>query len=162
MDSSRTKEQLLAELMRMQKNIEERLEAQEGFISQFQMLIQNDGLFSQVIDSLPYPVAIFEQNGIVQMANKALMRQANIRPSDIAEQKIKLLNRVTDENYEVFEAVEDVFVGETTVLKNLVYPLELFCRDASRAEQDAYQSAVFFPIPDHGGRARFGAVMLMK
>lgn len=162
MDGSRTKEQLLADLMRMQKDIEERLEAQAGFISQFYMLIQNHGLFSQAIDGLPFPVAIFEQNGVVQIANKALMRQANIRANDVEEQKIKLLNRVTDENYEVFEAVEDVFVGETTVVKNLVFPLELFCRDELQADQDAYHSAIFFPIPDSGGQIRFGAVVLMN
>lgn len=159
MNESGIREQHIADLLRLQKDMEETMEAQAGFISQFQALIQNHGLLSQIIDSLPFPVAIFGRNGVVHMANKILMHEAGIGENDVAEQKIKLLNRVTDENYEVFEAAEDVFVGETTVVKNLVFPLELFARDERQTEPDAYQNAIFFPIPEGGG---LGAVMLMK
>jgi len=161
LDVVKTKEQLLNELIRMQKDIEKKVEAQERCINRFQLLAQNDGLFSQVIDNLPYPVAIFERSGVVRMANDTLIRQAKIRANDISEGKINLLNRVTDENYTVFEAAEDVFIGETTMLKNLVFPLALFHRDEAHKEQDAYQNAVFFPVPGSDG-IKYGAVMLMK
>ncbi len=162
MNESGAREQHIAELLRLHKDIEETLEARQGFVGCFQALMQSSGLFSQVVDNLPFPVAIFAQSGVVNMANKVLMRQAGIGERDIAEEKIKLLNRVTDENYEVFEAVEDVFVGETTVLRNLIFPLELFSRDERQTEQDTYHSAIFFPITGSDGSVRLGAVMLMN
>lgn len=161
MDGIETKEQLLNELIRMQKDIEERVEAQERYISRFQLLVQNDGLFSQVIDNLPYPVAIFEQSGVVRVANSILMKQAKIGANGLAQGTVNLLDRVTDENYAVFEAVEDIFLGDTTAVKDLVFPLTLFCKDMSGTESDPYHLAVFFPVPGSNG-IRYGAVMLLK
>jgi len=55
----KTKEQLLEELSEVQKMLEERTETQGQMIRKFQMLMVNEGLFSQVIDFFPYPIAIF-------------------------------------------------------------------------------------------------------
>ena len=162
LDGGKTKEQLLEELSRMQKEIEERVEEQERFIEHFRLLVQNDGLFSQVIDNLPYPVAIFQRSGVVCMANKVLMSEAGIGADDIPAGKINLFDRVTDENYTVLDAAEDVFLGETTVLGGLVSPLALFCRDDTRTVPDDYRRAVFFPVVGCGGRISHGAVTLMK
>jgi len=163
LDGIKTKAQLLDELIRMQKDIEEKVEAQQRFISRFQLLVQNDGLFSQLIDNLPYPVAIFKQGGMVCMANKALISEAEISEEDISSGKINFLNRITDENYTVLDAAEDVFLGETTLLKNLVSPLTLFCQDESRsAALNTYQNAVFFPVRTDDRPITHGVVMLTK
>lgn len=161
MGDGKTKEQLLAELIQMHRDIEKKMEAQDRFIGRFQLLIQNEGLFSQVIGSLPFPVAIFERSGIVRMANNLLMAEANMKAHDLSQGKINLLDRVTDENYGVFEAAEDVFAGETMVVKNLADPLVLFCMAADGRKKDPYHTAVFFPVPDGDG-IRYGAVMLMQ
>ncbi len=162
MESGKTREQLLQELLRMQKDIEERVEAQERFIRRFQMLIQNDGLFSQVLHNLPLPVAIFDRDGVLCTANNALTQEAGIAPGDITSGKLSFLDRVTDENDTVLDAVEDVFTGKTIVLRRLRSPLAMFCRDDSRAVSDAYQSAVFFPVTGSDGSVALGAVVLMK
>ena len=96
------------------------------------------------------------------MANKVLMRQAWIMAGDIAAGRINLFDRITDENYGVLDAAEDVFLGDTTLLSGLISPLALFCRDDARTVSGAYRSAVFFPIVGCGGRISHGAAMLMK
>lgn len=161
MESGKTKEDLLHELIRTQKDIEKRVEAQERFIRGFQLLVQREGLFSQAIDNLPFPVAIFGQSGVVRMANGILMKQAKIGTNELSQGKINLLDRVTDENYAVFEAVEGAFWGNTTMVKDLMFPLTLFRRDTSGEGPDPYHTAVFFPVPGSGG-IQYGAVMLMK
>lgn len=161
MDNDRTKEALLHELIRMQRDVQEKVESHERFISRFQLLVQHEGLFSQVIDNLPFPVAIFAYTGVVRMANNLLMKLAGIKAAELLEGKLNLLDRVTDENYGVFEAAEDVFAGETTVVKDLVLPLALFCRAEFSVQDDPYHTAVFFPVPDKEG-TRNGAVMLME
>jgi hypothetical protein len=162
MEGKKTKEQLLNELIEMQKFIEQKVEDQDRFINRFQMLIQNEGLFSQVIDNLPYPIAIFDHSGILRMANKALLIEANISTDEISEGRINLFNRITNENYPVLEAGEDVFLGETTVLKNLVESLSLFSRGENCAPSANFQTAVFFPVVESSGRISHGAVMFMK
>lgn len=162
MDRGKAKEQLLEELIRMQKDIKEKVEAQERFISRLQLLIQMEGLFSQVIENLPYPVAIFKQDGILCMANNRMMKETGLEADEILMGKINFLNRVTNENDAILEAVEDVFLGETIMLQQLSYPLALFCRSADREVSDIYQSAVLFPVTDRSDHIVFGAVMLMK
>ncbi|KUG03358.1 hypothetical protein ASZ90_019244 [hydrocarbon metagenome] len=162
MEEKKTKEQLLKEMIEMQKFIEQKVEDQDRFINRFQALVQKEGLFSQVIDNLPHPIAIFDHSGVLTMANKTLLKEANISLSDIPAGRINLLNRITNENYPVLEAVEDVFLGETTVLKNLHEPLSLFSRDDSYTASANFQSAVFFPVVESSGRIFHGAVLLMK
>jgi hypothetical protein len=163
MSEKKAKEQLLKELLQMKKTIEQKLEEQDSLIKQFQQLNQIDGLFSQVIGNFPYPIAIFEHSGVLTMANRVMLQKANIRPDDVQAGRINFLSRITNENFAVFEAVEDIFLGETTLLKNLVEPLSMFTRDDSVPDySDCYQSAVFFPVAENNDSISHGAVMLMK
>lgn len=161
MDGGKTKEMLLHELIRMQKDIERKVEAQERFIARFQLLVQYDGLFSQIMDSLPFPVAIFELSGVVRMANHMLMEQAKLNTAVLSQGNVNLLDRVTDENYGVFEAAENTHLGETTLVKNMATPLSLFSADQTEDFSDPYHTAIFFPVADDGD-IRYGAVMLME
>lgn len=122
----------------------------------------DSSLFTQVIGKMPYPVAVFKHNGVLSMANQVLMKEAGIDKADISAGKINFLGRVTDENYAVLEAAADTFLGESTMLSRLSYPLGLFCADDNRTVAEAYHSAVFFPITSSDGHIPFGAVMLMK
>lgn len=125
--------------------------------------LQNEELFSRVIGNFPYPIAIFERSGVLTMANLALMQKSDISPDDVQAGRINFLGRITNENFAVLEAAEDVFLGETTLLKNLAEPLSMFVRDDSVPDHsDSYQSAVFFPVVESSGRIAHGAVMLMK
>lgn len=78
----KTKEQLLEELSEVQKMLEERTEAQGQMIKKFQTLIAHEGLFSQVIDFFPYPIAIFTPDYTLTLVNKAFE----------AERKTQVLN----------------------------------------------------------------------
>ena len=128
-------------------------------ISRIELVMQNSTLFSQGIVNLPFPVALFEKSGTVVLANRLLLWQAGIIKSDIEGRKINLLDCVTDGNHSVFKAVEDVFLGDTTVVKNLVSPLSLFSKNIPRDETALYYTAVFLPIPCSNG-IRYGVVML--
>lgn len=163
MSEKKTREQLLKDLIQKQKNIEDKVKAQASLIKSFQLLIQNEGLSSQVIENFPYPIAIFERSGVLIMANYALLQRANMRFDDVQAGRINFLNRICNENFAVLEAVEDIFLGETTLLKNLVEPLSMFARDNSVPDHsDCYESAVFFPVVDKSGSISHGAIMLMN
>lgn len=163
MSEKKTKEQLLEELIQMQKHIEKKVKVQDNLIKSMQLLIQNEGLYSQVIGKLPFPIAIFERSGLLIMANHILLQRANIRPDDVQTGKINFLSRITNENFAVLEAVEDIFLGETTLLKNLVEPLSMFVRDDFVPNHsDGYESAVFFPVVESNDHISHGAMMLMK
>lgn len=161
MEGGKTKEQLLQELIRLHREMEKRMETQERFVSEFQFLVWREGLLSKSIDSLPFPLAVFERSGVVLAASGLLAKLAGIRENDLAVRKVNLLDRVTNENYGIFEAAEDVFAGETTLVENLNLPLGLFCGDETFSVPDPYRTAVFFPVHGAGG-ARCGAVVLMR
>ena len=65
----KTKEQLLEELSEVQKMLDEKTETQVHMIKKFQMLITNDGIYSQIIDLFPYPIAIFTPQFTLAMVN---------------------------------------------------------------------------------------------
>jgi PAS domain-containing protein len=73
------KEQLLEELAEVQKMLEEKTEIQGHMIRKFQLLIENEGLFSQIIDFFPYPIAIFTPQHTLTMVNKAFAAETKMR-----------------------------------------------------------------------------------
>ncbi len=160
MESGKTREQRLEECIRLQKDIADGVDTRECFIRRFQLLAGDYCLLSRLIDHLPYPAAVFRRSGVLCLANRALIKEAGMNAAEIASGKINFLDRVTDENYAVFEAAEDVFLGEATIIRSLVSPLALFCRDDAVRVPDLYQSAFFFPIGS--GEIPCGVVMLMK
>lgn len=163
MQEKKTKEQLLKELMEMQKEIEERVEEQDELIRKFQLLTQHEGLFSQVISNFPYPIAIFERSGALTMANQAMLQKACIRLGDIGAKRINLLNRAAAANASMLNTAETVFFGETTLIQSLVEPLSVFAgEDSVPDHSDGYQRAVFFPVFTSNGNVTHGVVMLMK
>ncbi len=161
LNGDKTKEQLLEELIRTQKNLEKRVEAQERFIRKFTLLTQSEGLLSEVLENLPYPVAIFEPGGRLHRVNHAMLREADLEPGEISMGRINFLNRVTTVNYAIIDATEDVFIGKTTLLRSLSRPLEMFCRCDDSVVSDAYTSAILFPVADIDGHISFGTIMLM-
>lgn len=120
------------------------------------------GLFSQVIDDFPYPIVLFSQSGNLIMANKMLLKEAKIGLSDISTGKINMISRITTENYPILEAIEDIFLGETTVLSNLVNLFSIFASDDDLISEAGYQSAIFFPITHGSGHITYGGAMFMK
>lgn len=146
----------------MQRDMEETLGTQERFIASFQLLAREDGGIAALINGLLCPLAVFKRDGVLCMANQALLKETDLQTDEIAAGKVNLLNRVTDENVAILEAVEHVFSGRTTYLKQLSRPLELFCRNENHIVPDALRNALVFPLPDGEGRIQLGVIMLMR
>lgn len=154
--------QHFAELVSMQKDIENELVVQAKFIRQVQSLMQNESDDFSVVDQFSCPIAVFARRGVIYKANRTLIEKTDLSRDEITTGKISFLDRITNENFALAEAVEGVFYGKTALLSRLSYPLELFCKSWSYQVPDDYHSALLFPIPDSEGRVPFGIVMLMR
>lgn len=161
MGENKTKEQLLMEMIESQKMLEEKVETQNRMIRKFQTLLQNEGLFSQVIQYFPYPIAVFTRDGVLNTANQKFLAETNRSLKDVAEGKINMHDRLTTENYEILEAVQDIFSGETKLLKNLSDPLSMFVRDDEEKSPANFGGAIFFPLVEDNGQIAYGVVMFI-
>ena len=162
MNGNKTKEQLLMELIEVQDKLGEKVETQDRMIQKFQMLVRNEGLFTQVIHYFPYPIALFTEDGKLKMANQAFFDETKRDPIEVSEGKINILTRLTTENYEILETIHEVFSGETKLLKNLVDPLSMFVKDNGDIPPANYGSAIFFPLVEGDGQIAYGVAMFMK
>lgn len=151
-----------AELVSMQKDIENELVVQAKFIRQIQSLMQNESDHLSVINHFPCPVAVFTRGGVIYKANRTLIEKTDLSKNEIPTGKISFLDRITNENFALAEAVEGVFYGKTALLSRLSYPLELFCKSWSYQVPDGYHSALLFPLQDSEVSIPFGVVILMK
>lgn len=156
--------QPLEELTEMFKTLQEKEKIQDCLIRNFQKLIRNEGLSSSVIMSFPYPLAVFWQNGDLVFVNSAFSKETELYAVDLSENKHSILNRITDANFRILNAVENVFMGETTFLTGLSDPLAIFISEKSSKIKSSsnYQDAVFFPIIEDSGQTTHGAVIFMK
>ena len=113
----KTKEQLLEELSEVQKMLEERTETQGQMIRKFQMLMVNEGLFSQVIDFFPYPMAIFTPQYTLAVVNKAFMAETETPAKNLEKGDIRIL-QYKIEDAQLAVAVSRVFAGDTILLED--------------------------------------------
>jgi hypothetical protein len=162
MSENKTKEQLLLELIESQEKLGAKIAKQDQMIQKFQMLIKNEGLFTQVIHFFPYPIALFTEDGKLKMANQAFFTETKRNPTDVSEGKLNIIDRLTTENYEILEAVHDIFSGEMKLLDNLVQPLSMFVKDDDDVYPTNYGNAIFFPLIDGDEQIAYGVVMFMK
>jgi len=151
----------LEELTEMLNALREKEKIQDNMIKKFQELTRNEGLSSSAIKSFPYPLAVFWQNGDLTLVNSAFTKETGLSAADLQEGKHSILNRITDENFRILDAVEDVFTGETSFLTGLSYPLTMFLSEMSGRKKSSlnYRSAIFFPIMEDAGRITHGAVI---
>lgn len=125
--------------------------------------IFDESMLYQVIDHLPYPVAIFERSGFLVAANREMMKLACLKKEDFVRKRVNFLDRIPADQEKLREAVADVFAGETTMVREVSEPLSIFHgSNASEARNSSYRSAVLFPVFIHDGFVSHGAAMLMK
>ena len=123
-----------AELVSMQKYIENELVVQAEFIRRVQSLMQNEHDHLSVIDCFPCPVAVFARvGGVIHKANRTLIEKTDLSRDEMPTGKISFLDRITNENFTLAEAVEGVFYGKTAHSSSLcriakdVFPLASLC-----------------------------------
>src|SRR5690554_5186986 len=107
-----TKDQLLKELIEVQKMLEERTETQGHMIRKFQMLIKNEGLFSQIINFFPYPLAIFTPQYTLVMTNKAFEAETKSL-SMYPEKGAARIHKHKINDIQLAAAITGVFDGNT-------------------------------------------------
>lgn len=158
----KTKKQLLEELAEVQKMLEEKTEAHGHMIRKFQMLIENEGLFSQIIDFLPYPLAIFTPQYILAMTNKAFAEETKTRFRDLEKGAVRILEYKIDD-MRLAAAVRKVFAGDTFFLEDLKHPFSMFSGIApsSAPQLDCFHKAVIFPVSADNAKVTHGVIVFM-
>jgi AraC family transcriptional regulator len=158
----KTKEQLLEELAEVQKMLEKKTETQGHMIRKFQMLIANDGLFSQIVDFFPYPIVIFTPQYTLAMVNKAFAAEIKMRFMNLGKGAVRILQHKIND-MQLAAAVTGVFAGDTFFLENLKNPFSMFSGITQQraAEPDRFNKAVIFPVTADDAEITYGVIVFM-
>lgn len=157
-----TKEQLLKELIEVQKMLEKRTEAQGHLIRKFQMLMTNEWLFSQIIDFFPYPLAIFTPQYTLVMTNKAFEAETKMRVMYPEKGAVRIhKHKIND--IQLAAAITGVFDGNTCFLNELKTPFSMFSgiKQQSAAELNRFNRVVVFPVPADNAKITHGVILFM-
>jgi hypothetical protein len=163
----KTKEQLSEDLAGIQKMPEEKPGIQGQMIRKFQGLIANNGLFSQIIDFLPYPIAIFTPQYTLAIMNKAFAAETkrlveNSGKENPGKEGARILKyKINDTQLAV--AITRIFAGDTFFLENLKNPFSMFFENTGQSAQQTsrFNKAVVFPVPANDAEITHGAIMFM-
>lgn len=126
------------------------------------MLIANEGLFSQIIDSFPYPIAIFTNRFTLVMANKAFAAETKMRFMDLEKGAVRIL-QYKIEDMRLASAVTKIFKGDTFFLEDIKNPFSMFAGIAqeSKLKPGCFHKAVVFPVPADGAKISHGVIVFM-
>jgi hypothetical protein len=157
------KEQLLEELTEVQKMLEEKTETQGHMIRKFQTLIANEGLFSQIIDFFPYPLAIFTPQYTLTMTNKAFAAETKTRVMNPGKGAVRIIQHKIDD-MQLAAAVTRVFKGETFFLEDLKNPFSMFAGIAqqSATQPDRFHKTIIFPVTADDAEITHGVIVFMS
>lgn len=158
----KTKEELFGELLAEQKTPEEKTETHDQIIRKFQILFANGELFSRIIDSFPYPIAIFTPQYTLALVNRAFLTSAGIGDNAPGKEKIRILRRrINDAN--LAAAITRVLAGETFTLDISEDPFLMFTEHKQQVipEERQFTKAVLFPIPGKDYKITHGVLLFL-
>lgn len=163
-DAGKQREQSFEELIELFTALQEKAKTQNLLVRKFQRLIRDAGLYSTVAACFPYPMAAFRQDGALVFLNNALSEETGLTVADLSTGKHNIINRITDPNYKILDAVDNVFMGETTFLSDLSDPLDMFIseRSGQKTLSSDYRCAVLFPLIEDAGKITHGAAIFLK
>lgn len=158
----KAKEPLFKELLDVGKMLEEKTEINDQMIRKFQLLIAHKGLFSQIIDFFPYPIAIFTPACTVTMVNKAFAAESKIPHMNLEDGTVRILqHKIKD--IQLAAAFKQVFSGGTSFFEELNKPFSIFsgitCESEPRSER--FRKAVIFPVPADDDKITHGVIVFM-
>jgi len=161
MHDDKTKEQLLEELSEVQKIIEEKTEIHDQMIRKLQTLIANEGLFSQIIDFFPYPIAIFTPDYEIAMVNNAFISATKERLKS-KENSMRIL-QYKIEDTQLISAIVQVFKGDTFYLEELKNPFSMFSEITwqNGIKSGSFKRAIVFPVQADEGKITHGVIVFM-
>ncbi|MPM17779.1 hypothetical protein SDC9_64178 [bioreactor metagenome] len=150
--NEKTKEQFLIELLELQKELDEKVRHQDQMIHRFQLYSKNEGLFSGVVDSCPYPIAVFTALGILEKINDAFTEQTGIKSEDIESGKLSIYSCFPG-NDEFCTAIRQALKGQTQWIEELKSPPFKPSKENSPTDVPAkhYKKVTVFPIPSEDG-----------
>jgi hypothetical protein len=121
---------------------------ERGFLMIDEMFAANDGMFSQIIDSFPYPIAIFTPQYTLAMVNTAFEAEIKTRFTSLEKGTVRILQYKANDT-RLAAALTRVFSGDTFILEDLKNPFSIFSgiKRESLLQSDRFSKAVVFPIP---------------
>jgi PAS domain-containing protein len=129
----------LRELVEQQQSKER---PQGDWVTSLQDLMNDGSLFSEAAKQMPFPLILYNNDGVVEMANAIFLKETGLTDDDIKSGKADVMST----GYEkLAEAAMMAFRGTTTVVKGLEHPLNSFCLSGSAADPNSYKCAIVFP-----------------
>ncbi len=164
MNDSEIRIQLLKDLVEAQKVLEEKLETQDQMIKRFQALTANEGLFVQIIDYFPYPIAVFSSNGMLEVVNNALLAEVGVSDRKMLVNRLNIFSYSSDIAAGISDAIKRVLAGETIFLFDLKDTLKTLGESYGITGRGlpACQDAIFFPITDNDGKVCNAVAVLIN
>lgn len=155
----KTKEQLLEELTEVQKMLVERTKIQGNMIRKLQMLITNEGLFSQLIDRFPYPIAIFTPQYKLAMINKAFEEETK----SLGIHGTVRIHKHKISDIQLAAALKGVFAGKTYFINNLNNPFSIFSGIGNQSAKaaDRFNRSVIFPVSNDDSKITHSVIVFM-
>jgi hypothetical protein len=158
-----TKAQPLEELSEVQKLLAERTETPGQMIKNFQMLITNERLFSQVIDFFPYPIAIFTPQYTLALVNKAFAAETIAPVMTPEKEDVRILQHKIND-MQLASAVRRVFKGDTFFIEDLKNPFSMFSgfSQTSAPQLSRFNKAIIFPVTAYDAEITHGVIVFMS
>ncbi|MDD4493221.1 MAG: hypothetical protein PHV32_02545 [Eubacteriales bacterium] len=120
-------------------------------------------IFLQIIDSLPYPLAIFDRSLTVTMVNKAFENAANICCDYPPTGALRILpDRIEDP--QLAASFMKVFNGDTIFLEGMKSPFAMFSGIEERkiVLPDCIYRVEVSPVPAEDKKVTHGVIMYMQ
>ncbi|MDD4323751.1 MAG: hypothetical protein PHR78_05000 [Eubacteriales bacterium] len=153
-------EKLLLEIIDLQKYLRSEVKRQDELIRRFQVLTAHDGMFSQIIDQFPWPLAVFAKNGELVSVNQAFESETGIAMRELKGSRISILSEnCVDARLPV--AVREVFSGKRTEIEMPLYPCTLFLSREETFAQRELEKIIVFPLPGDGELIDYGVIIFI-
>jgi AraC family transcriptional regulator len=148
----KSKKQLLEELIQAHKALEKRVETQDQMLKRFQSIASQENLFVGIIDYFPYPIAVFSDDGTLEMVNNSFLGTTGIRDAETIVNKYNVLNTCSTDYTEIRQAIKRTFSGETIFLFDMDHLLEDLREEYGDSSKviPSYYDIVLFPIKNNG------------
>lgn len=151
-EQNQARKQLLKELIETQNALEKGLETQDEMIKRFQALSADGDLFVQIIDHFPYAIAVFAKDGMLEVANDALLAAIGIEDAKLAINKFNIFAHSL--HVEMIKVIKRVLTGETVFLYGMKDALKTFDKIPKKQSHapKLLRISFAFPSPAKAGR----------
>ena len=118
---------------------------------------------AQVVDSLPYPVAVFTAQYELTLMNKAFMQEIQARSGGPRQETIRILPKKIDD-LRLALALRQLFMGKSSFVDTFEDPFSIFsCFKGTEVHNREYfHKVALFPIPGKDGEVNHGVIVFLR